>query len=545
LDWERDNKDKGSLLRGKDLQDAELQLAINSSKEPYPTDLQRVYMFESRKDKDRQRGVMAVISIVTVITLVALASYGFYQANAAQKQANISLARQLAAQAQSLYMLGGPKNDTAILLAAMSEELYPSWEATQILQNPKLLSPVSLITYTSFDSRDVQSLDGNFWASINPNGNVRVWEAESGKEVAYLPVPEIPLPSVFSPNGRYEVSGVCEDGGDYCRGGYALVREVSSGNEIARIMFGNTVNSIAFSPDGRFVISSGCELALVLRLCGTSTVRVWEIDAAKEIAILTFDGNLGSAIFSKDGRYILSSGCATECFIRIDTLEENNERFKPPEYKDMVADTVSPNSKFRFKGEGLDAIIMDTTNGKEIKRISNEDLVNFAVFSPDSKYLAWATNTTSVVWNMGNQRKMLSINFDEAIISLSFSPDGKYIAALGCDVQHCANDGMIRILNVETGTEINRIPCPTGAISFAGDGKHVFLSCTGTPDKYVLYKPEDLIQDVCKRLSRNLTFDEWKKYIGNAKPYPSSQDNAICPKLPLSFEATPNDPPVQ
>jgi hypothetical protein len=47
LDWQRENKDRGALLRGKDLLDAETNLAINSSKEPHPTDLQREYVLQS------------------------------------------------------------------------------------------------------------------------------------------------------------------------------------------------------------------------------------------------------------------------------------------------------------------------------------------------------------------------------------------------------------------------------------------------------------------------------------------------------------------
>src|SRR5919109_4626595 len=41
LEWERNHKENSFLLRGKDLQDAELQLAKNSSKKPHPTGLQR------------------------------------------------------------------------------------------------------------------------------------------------------------------------------------------------------------------------------------------------------------------------------------------------------------------------------------------------------------------------------------------------------------------------------------------------------------------------------------------------------------------------
>src|SRR5829696_1975339 len=54
LEWERGDQENSFLLRGKELTDAELQLATNTSKEPYPTDLQREYVLNSRQGTDRQ-----------------------------------------------------------------------------------------------------------------------------------------------------------------------------------------------------------------------------------------------------------------------------------------------------------------------------------------------------------------------------------------------------------------------------------------------------------------------------------------------------------
>ena len=49
LEWERNNHENSFLLRGKELQDADFQLATNTSKEPHPTDLQREYVLRSRQ----------------------------------------------------------------------------------------------------------------------------------------------------------------------------------------------------------------------------------------------------------------------------------------------------------------------------------------------------------------------------------------------------------------------------------------------------------------------------------------------------------------
>jgi formylglycine-generating enzyme required for sulfatase activity len=84
LEWERNRKENSFLLRGKDLQDAEFQLATNSSKEPYPTTLQSEYIITSRRTEDMQRrtsrlrrNIAAIIAIALLITIV-FAQMGYF-----------------------------------------------------------------------------------------------------------------------------------------------------------------------------------------------------------------------------------------------------------------------------------------------------------------------------------------------------------------------------------------------------------------------------------------------------------------------------------
>ncbi len=53
LEWERKNKENSLLLRGKDLQEAELLLKTNALKEPHPTELQNEYVSTSRKVEEK------------------------------------------------------------------------------------------------------------------------------------------------------------------------------------------------------------------------------------------------------------------------------------------------------------------------------------------------------------------------------------------------------------------------------------------------------------------------------------------------------------
>ena len=77
LEWERDHKDNGFLLRGRDLEEAEKQISINANKDPCPTDIQREYVLKSRQATDRQRKItngslIAATLVMFVITAVVI-----------------------------------------------------------------------------------------------------------------------------------------------------------------------------------------------------------------------------------------------------------------------------------------------------------------------------------------------------------------------------------------------------------------------------------------------------------------------------------------
>jgi hypothetical protein len=59
LEWDRNQREDSYLLRGRDLQEAEAQLAVNGEKSPHPTNLQREYISQSSKtyaeELERQR----------------------------------------------------------------------------------------------------------------------------------------------------------------------------------------------------------------------------------------------------------------------------------------------------------------------------------------------------------------------------------------------------------------------------------------------------------------------------------------------------------
>ncbi len=60
--------------------------------------------------------------------------------------------------------------------------------------------------------------------------------------------------------------------------------------------FDGDVTSAAFSPDGKYVVSGSAD----------GTARVWEAATSKEVARMNHDDSVISTAFSPDGKYVVS-----------------------------------------------------------------------------------------------------------------------------------------------------------------------------------------------------------------------------------------------
>ena len=90
-----------------------------------------------------------------------------------------------------------------------------------------------------------------------------------------------------------------------------------------------------------------------------------------------------------------------------------------------------------------------------------------------------SSDKTSRVWEVGSGREVARMVQDDAIVRARFSADGKYV------------------LN-ETGADVSLWP----------------------------WRASALVTEACRRLSRNLTMDEWVTYL------PGENYRKSCPDLP-------------
>jgi WD40 repeat protein len=173
--------------------------------------------------------------------------------------------------------------DGSLIVTGSGDKTVRLWNAERVRSEPEdspdvkvssRLDKKGVSILTILDSRDADaaaalpvelvnalavSSDGKILATAADDEIVRLWDIESGKEVAALAGHEGPVYSVeFSPDGKTLASG----GYDYTM----KLWEVASRKEIATLKgHGGAVRSIAFSPDGRRIATGGED----------KTVRLW------------------------------------------------------------------------------------------------------------------------------------------------------------------------------------------------------------------------------------------------------------------------------
>ncbi len=496
--WIQQGRSEDLLLRGKALAEAEREsrsLAMTQEEKDYIEACRKLREREQltqRQERERRRNItLSILAVGAIIALVITTNFYFQArdsarqainaANTAQaasteailqqataraavatsivsekiakQQAQISLARQLAMQAQSISADRNANQMLATLFDIQSMKLFATNEAaTYLLNNNLAARPIA------------QSVSGNSVSAV-----------------------------AFSPDGRYIVSGGCEEYNNdkrTCLEGFVRVWEPSTGKEISSMTLEGNIRTVAFSPDGQFVVSGGDD----------NTARVWESTTGKEITRLAHGGPVTDVVFNQDGRHVLTG--SEDSTTRIwDTRTGDNLAFLLHTGGVRVV-AYSPDEKFVLSGSDDDTTrIWDVAAKTELMRLSETGDVLSAAYSPNGLYVATGgADGTAHVWRIADGQEISRVNHGIRVRAVAFSPDGQFTLSAGCDEldirSNCAK-GSAHIWETTTGKEISRLDEDNEILSaaFSPDGKYVL---TGSFDGTArLWRVADG-QEVCR-----------------------------------------------
>jgi WD40 repeat protein len=252
--------------------------------------------------------------------------------------------------------------------------------------------------------------------------------------------------------------------------------------------------SVAFSPDGHMLAAAGYK-----------QIQVWNLRQleTKPLVLEGHENYVTSVAFSPDGHSIASG--SKDNTVRLWNLEQANTApiILRGHEQPITSLAFAPNGHTIASGsEDKTVRLWDLhhPNADPIVLRGHEDKVRSVAFSVDGQTLASSSNdqTIRLWWEPHQSNAVPTIlraglgSPTDGFSSVAFSSNGQSLAS-GSD------DGSIRVWNVRT---------------------------------------ENLADLVCKKVWRNLTLDEWRRFVGEGVPY-----ERTCPNLPADSESTNNSKP--
>lgn len=209
LEWERKDKEGGSLLWGRDLSEAEEWLSRSAEKDPRPTALQTQYILASRRHATRRQRITMGAVLVGLIAAIGLGTVAWTQRNVAVREGSQRATAQAIAEAAES--------------TALSESLARATEV-RVRQTAQVMAEEQRDLAVS---RQLSALSTN---QLAKNWEVALLLAIEAKRAGTTTEAEIALRQALIHAGR-----------------------------TIKILKGHTggVNHIAISPDGNLLVSSG------------------------------------------------------------------------------------------------------------------------------------------------------------------------------------------------------------------------------------------------------------------------------------------------
>jgi WD40 repeat protein/serine/threonine protein kinase len=244
------------------------------------------------------------------------------------------------------------------------------------------------------------------------------------------------------------------------------VWEAETGKELC-ILRGHTdcVETVAFSPDGQRLASASRD----------KTLKVWDLAKGEVVYTLDHPGEVAGVAYSPDGRRLASGGWDKR--VRIwDARSGKLERTLAEHPSRVFCVAFSPDGR-RLASGSSDVRIWDTTTGELLGACTGNSVepliwVGGVAFHPDGTRLASANgNKTVCLWDsMTFQALHVLRGHKSGVNIVSFSPDGARLAS-------ASYDQTVRLWDTASGAGLHTLrghtaPC-VSSVAFAPDGEHL------------------------------------------------------------------------
>lgn len=403
------------------------------------------------------------------------------------------------------------------------------------------------VTRAAFDG------SGRYLATSSNDDTVRVWEMPGGREVARVAVKGFARRLDFSPDGRR--LAIATPGG---------VDRVELVSPLELRHFEHDLNTSPFNirttPSGKhlMVLASDHELevwdaesdkvvigesgvwaaalhpggnALALaRETGAIEVRTLDTGAIASTLPPPPIGSITMLAFSSDGQRLVGASNAKGAHVWTPGAVQDPVSI-PHDAEVWAASFVAGHGRLLTLDQA--GVLREWDVNAAATAVSAKPLVSptypdAASFSADGRYVAIFNRQRRglEVIDAGSGKRAMFIASEEDTARFAFSADSRYIAVVSQRDPRFREGNSVSVVDLHDRTEVAVITSEdhVSDVAFSGDGKS--LATVGHYQSSVwLWRPEDLVAEACRRLTRNLTLDEWRRHVGD-EPY-----RKTCPGL--------------
>jgi len=382
------------------------------------------------------------------------------------------------------------------------------WETTQGREAGRLPhgDGIRSIAYTP---------DGKRLLTNSSDRVVRVWDPETSRVVAHVKT-EDDAHVALDPDGKHFVVFIHD----------AMSVFDLEAKEITTSKMPSGTSGSVFSRDGTYLATAGLD----------NNVRLWAMPAPREIAHWSLGDGIASLAFSPDSKVLVASTINSDTAVVWDVSTKNE--LVPPFKKEggYRQITFSPDGRYaaasvseRYSGASPipvaagAVVIWDTSTWKEV-RPPLQHASGILAFSSDSKLLATSEDKLQVtseteysqefnasIWNVATGKQIKLLRHPAPVTAGAFTADGARLVT-------ASSDGA-RLWELSTGREMFlQRDSPIHAIAVSPDGKYLATADEQDVVQTWFLRPADLIDEACRRLTRDLTKDEWQQFVADG-PY--------------------------
>ncbi|NES83499.1 MAG: hypothetical protein F6K10_19970 [Moorea sp. SIO2B7] len=269
------------------------------------------------------------------------------------------------------------------------------------------------------------SVDNNYLATANNEGNLQIFIQDTGKVISLNSLEKSHILALkFSPDSKYLISGDLQ--------GFLKVWDVSNAKNVATFQLKYRINDISFSPKGEYLAIAS---ANTLYLIDTDTIKESNYLINSNTKQINLDFSIFSVNFSPNGKYLaVGSADNTARVWNISQIGKFPRALVTDNQLSLRKTENRQQSRKKCPSLDDDCDNADTINLLREKNIfKHQSKVNVVKFSPDSQYLLTGSDDhTGRLWYVEDGNLITQTFHPAPVIDVAFLNTGQ-IATVSWD----------------------------------------------------------------------------------------------------------------